>query len=337
MKIYYRIQKEEIEILRCFGSDSRVVLPGQIEGFPVVKVAAYAFSDRGGITDTGDRKLPDCQEGVAQAPGGSVFVCETGEDTMFTEDEQLLAGLNVEEIVFPDTVREIGNYIFYGCRQLKKLEFSNRLMQIGSGAFTRCSGLRYLKVHMKNGQKSCVKEILGELWQRIDVTFVYEQENSEAVLVFPEHYEEAVENTPARILFTQHHGSGNNYRQCFYNKEMDYRKYDSLFSVAAAWDRAEVLADIAFGRLGHPRNLAGSDRQVYQNLIRERYQEILQCLIEKDQLENIRLISAEKLWSREMLEYALDLASREKKMEILSYLMNEKQKNFKQQRKRFEL
>ena len=67
----------------------------------------------------------------------------------------------------------------------------------------------------KRQRQSCVKEILGELWQRIDVTFCYEQEGRKAVLVFPEHYEEAVENTPARILFTQHHGSGNNYRQCF--------------------------------------------------------------------------------------------------------------------------
>ena len=64
-----------------------------------------------------------------------------------------------------------------------------------------------------------------DLWQRIDVVFYEGCGNEErgkisARLVFPEHYEEAVENTPARILFTQHHGSGNNYRQCFYNKEM---------------------------------------------------------------------------------------------------------------------
>ena len=43
---------------------------------------------------------------------------------------------------------------------------------------------------MKSGRQSCVKEILGELWQRIDVTFCYEQEGRKAVLVFPEHYEE---------------------------------------------------------------------------------------------------------------------------------------------------
>ena len=59
--------------------------------------------------------------------------------------------------------------------------------------------------------------MLGEMWQRIDVNFRYEYEEdgieksdimhrrenkSEARLVFPEHYDEAVENTPARILYT---------------------------------------------------------------------------------------------------------------------------------------
>ena len=46
---------------------------------------------------------------------------------------------------------------------------------------------------MRQGKKSGVKEMLGEMWQRIDVNFLYEYE--EARLVFPEHYDEAVENT----------------------------------------------------------------------------------------------------------------------------------------------
>lgn len=318
MKIYYQIQDHEVEVLRCYGNDPRIILPESIEGMPVTKVAAYAFSDRG-----------------SQETEEAGLIYESKEHAMFAAQDQLLAGMNVEEIVLPDTVREIGNYIFYGCKRLSKLEFSNGMMQVGSGAFTGCSGLKALKIHMKKGQKSCVKEILGDLWQRIDVTFCYEEEKREAVLVFPEHYEEAVENTPARILFTQHHGSGNNYRQCFYNKEMDYRKYDSLFPVAAAWDKAEVLADIAFGRLRHPYRLADNDRQTYQNLVKERYKETLKCLIEQEQFENIRLISQENLWSCEMLEYALNLASINGKTEILSYLMNEKQKCFGQQRKTF--
>ena len=61
-------------------------------------------------------------------------------------------------------------------------------MQIGSGAFTVCGNLQKLIVHLQFGSKSCVKEILGELWQRMDVTFVYENGafgGQKAELVFP--------------------------------------------------------------------------------------------------------------------------------------------------------
>ena len=89
-------------------------------------------------------------------------------------------------------------------------------------------------IHQKKGLKSCAKEILGELWQKIDVDFLYENGDAggkRAHMVFPEHYDEAVENTPARILFTEYHGSGTNYRQCFYSKELDFAEYDSLFDM----------------------------------------------------------------------------------------------------------
>lgn len=317
MKIDYQIKNNEIEIIRCYGNDPKIVLPEQIDGLPVTKAAPYAFSDH---------KETEQEE---------VLSYETEEGSIFAGERGLLAGTAVEEVIFPSALREIGNYIFYGCKSLRLLEFSNTLQQIGSGAFTGCGALSRLKVHMTEGDRSCTREILEDLWQRIDVTFFYEQEKKRAVLVFPEHYEEAVENTPARILFTQHHGSGNNYRQCFYNKEMDYRKYDSLFSVAAAWDKIEVLADIAFGRLRCPYQLTENDRQVYRNLIRERFQETIKYLIEQELFHNIRVISTEGLWSREMLEYALELASKQGKMEILSYLMNEKQKNFRQETKKF--
>ena len=89
-------------------------------------------------------------------------------------------------------------------------------------------------------------------------------------LVFPEHYEEAVENTPARILFTQHHGSGNNYRQCFYNKEADFRKYDSLFYSARAQDKTDVITDLVFSRLMYPAGLTEEARKS----IRKLYQRI---------------------------------------------------------------
>ena len=44
MKIHYRVKNNTIEIIRCYGTDSRVVLPEEINGLPVVSAAPYAFS-----------------------------------------------------------------------------------------------------------------------------------------------------------------------------------------------------------------------------------------------------------------------------------------------------
>ena len=39
MKIHYRIKNNAIEIVRCYGTDDRIVLPEEINGLPVVSAA----------------------------------------------------------------------------------------------------------------------------------------------------------------------------------------------------------------------------------------------------------------------------------------------------------
>lgn len=340
MKIQYRLQDNYIEIVRCFGTDSKVVIPESIEGLPVRSVAAYAFSPRKVKEDT------------------DVMEYETENSFLPGEDLLLLAGNEIEEIIFPDTVEEIGGYIFYGCKNLLKLEFSDSLIRIGSGAFTGCGKLSHLTVHLNEGKKSCVKEILGELWQRIDVTFYDrtscvgelsdtwgingKREDSEVIrLVFPEHYEEAVENTPARILFTQHHGTGNNYRQCFYERELDYRKYDSLFVLAMAQDRVDVLTDLVFCRLESGYELTEQNRQKYEDYIRRNLQQVVKYLLEQERMKWLELISERKLWNEQVLDEAIEWTSAAGKSELTGYLMNERRrwtaKRPQEKKKRFAL
>lgn len=317
MRIHYRVTGEQIEIIRCFGTDPQIVLPERIEGLPVVRTAAYAFSDRK----------------VAEEEDVRVF--ETEEHRMFGGSESLLAGGAVESVFFPETMEKIGRYAFYGCRNLRELSFSDRLADLGSGAFTGCRSLSRLKVKLTGGEQTCVKEILGELWQRIDVTLL--RGGEEARLVFPEHYEEAVENTPARILFTQHHGSGNNYRQCFSGRAADYRKYDALFYLAKAQDKTEVLADLVFSRLMYPAGLTESAEQEYESYIREHQREVLEYLTDRDAMPAVREMAKRGLWERGALDAAVEQAARKGRGEILSFLMEEKHRCFPVKRKRYEL
>mgnify|MGYP000349991856 FL=1 len=316
MKIHYRVKNNTIEIIRCYGTDSRGGLPEEINGLPVVSAAPYAFS--------------------AHKDGEEDAETWESEDVISFGEERLLAGEEVQEIVFPDTLKEIGRYIFYGCKKLERLEFSDTLMQVGTGAFTGCSGLKEFVIHQKKGIKSCAKEILGELWQKIDVDFLYENgavSGKRAHMVFPEHYDEAVENTPARILFTEYHGSGTNYRQCFYNKELDFAEYDSLFDMAVVMDKLEVLVDMSFGRLCYPWLLSKKAKKQYEDYIRGNLKDIGEYLVESGNLNGLELLSREKLWNKEGLEHSIDVASGKKDREISAFLMNERSRMLEGERK----
>ena len=323
MKIYYREKSGGIEILRCFGIEGRVEIPGMIDDKLIISAAPYAFSSH-----------MDEKEELKNAS-----LWEVSEGLGFGREERVLAGNDVEEIVFPDTLKEIGRYIFYGCGNLKKLELSDSLMQIGCGAFTGCHALEKLTVHMKQGKKSGIKEMLGEMWLRINVNFLYEYEEdgieksgimhrrenkSEARRVLPEHYDEAVENTPARILYTEYHGSGSNYRQCFYDKELNYQEYDRLFEMAVAMDKLEVLVDMSFGRLEFPYELTGKARENYREYIRKNLGDIAEYLVKQEDMHRLEVISSQKLWTLEGIDSALDCASKRKETEVSAFLMNER-------------
>lgn len=59
------------------------------------------------------------------------------------------AGTSVETVVLPDTVEEIWDDAFRGCKSLKTIQFSPNLYKIGYGAFEKCTNLE--KVVLPDG------------------------------------------------------------------------------------------------------------------------------------------------------------------------------------------
>lgn len=51
MKVHYRLVNEGIEIVRCFGTDSEITVPEEIDGRPVKRMSPYAF-----LSDTPGRQ-----------------------------------------------------------------------------------------------------------------------------------------------------------------------------------------------------------------------------------------------------------------------------------------
>ena len=286
------------------GTDSYVVLPDEIEGEAVTALDDYAFA----------------------------------------------RNLEVEEIWLPEDLKEVGRYAFYRCRNLKKLVLGNQLLDMGGGALTGCH-LTEVEIYFREGKRSCLKSIVEEMRYQIRVSLhgyswrydAGEEKNCtdgqmwEARILFPEHYEEAVENTPARILETHHHGAGGYYRQCFYNRELDYKKYDEMFYHTMAEDTEETAAELALNRLRFPVELSEKNKTVYEAYIQEHMETVAIDLVKREDIEGIRFLEQKKLWSEAALQTGMDVAAEEKKTESLSVLMDVRKELFPKKKKTFEL
>lgn len=314
MEIHYRKSEKGLILTGCYGGDGRIILPDEIDGVPIVEIAPYAFSE--------------CKE----AADDLVFVSD---NDLFADNWRRLKTTDIEEVRLPFGVREIGKYAFYRCRNLKKLILSDAILEIGGGALTGCRGIQEVEIHFKNGECSALKSILDEV--RFQVHARLYMGDKVADILFPEHYEEAVEDTPAKQLFTRYHGAGGDYRQCFYNRELDYKKYDELLYRAIAEDTVENVGQMAFGRLMFPYKLSEQAKEKYEDYLKMNLVQIMVLLTEKEEIDRIRFLINEKIISEDAFLSAIECATRYGKTEILSILMDEKRKAFPKKKKTFDL
>ena len=244
----------------------------------------------------------------------------------------------IEEIEIPQGIEILGKYTFYGCRSLKTLKRFDDVKEIGGGSFTGCSSLRNLVMFLKEDGVSCIKDVVSETFHEMYVSIVFLNTDERAELIFPEYYEEGVENTPARILETHFHGCGYKYRQCFTDKKVDYKRYDSLFSTALVYEKEEILIPMAVGRLLYPYQLAKEAEKNYEAYVRENLEKCARFYLEKSNWHEVyEYFGRKNFWSREALENIIEEASEKKAVDIAGYLMEEKRKKFAGKEKKFEL
>ncbi len=245
----------------------------------------------------------------------------------------------IESLSLPRTLEKAGKYVFYRCFSLKKLCFTDSFTDIGAGAFTGCR-LEELEIDFYQGEQSCLKFIADEIRYALRVTLRYHRPDGRietARVVFPEHYEEAVENTPARIVETRYHGAGGYYRQSFYNKELNYPEYDSLFPLALAQEEEEILADIASYRLRFPYRLEKQAEERYLEYLTGHMAQTGRQNVLREDMDMLRFFGEKRLWDKKALIYAVETASEEKKPEMLAYLMEQKRRLFPSTKKIFDL
>lgn len=254
MRILYEETLEGICIQRCYGLDGVLEIPKTIKGRPVTELAGYLFSD------TVRRREPPPRE---------------------YEGEPELCGSRVEEIILPGQIAKVGSYAFYNCFGLKRLSCSSAAEDWGAGVFTGCTGLGHLDIRIAGGRKSCFKDILSELHQTLSVDYRDEDGNLLAKLIFPEFFEESVENTPARIIMREMHGCGHMYRYCFDGSDFRFDEYDTLFPHVKVQEKPGLAVRLALYRLYWPHGLRERAEDEYWNYVRDHAGEGAEGLIRR--------------------------------------------------------
>ena len=303
----YELKGNSAVILRCFSRDTKAEIPEMLEGHPVTEVGAYAFSAHMDETNfengirsrkikiyipdmMGTLPLDSARDSRVGQPGagesGSVAGV-TADKGIVIPDAPALAGNALEEVVIPETVRRIGRYCFYNCASLEKITFGSALQDWGAGAFTGVHHVNAITVTTDSEGKTSLKQVLDELHEEIAVTY-FDELGRESHLVFPEYFEEGVENTPARILEEKIHGSGMMYRNCIKERRLDFRQYDSRFDHAGFLESRNMTMRLAVGRLQYPTELSEKAQQQYETYVLEHVSDGADLFLKERNLEGIR-------------------------------------------------
>lgn len=291
MKFICDIGKNGVRILRCFGYDGQVEIPEKIHGLNVTELGAYAFAETVRRQEAGVKYLAElrevfpggmCGDGKMEEKQGKpgvdkeqnqreVLVWDWEEcdqellsDGTLSDGTPVVRGNGLTAVFLPERLERIGAYAFYLCERLERISLYSSVRDLGAGLFTGCCGVKSLELRMVPGARSCLKEVLAELKQTLRVDILDTEGRVTAKLLFPEYFEESIENTPARILTQEMHGCGHRYRNAFSGTELQYAVYDKLFAHIQVQESAGLVTELVLGRLMYPVQLSEERRHVYE-------------------------------------------------------------------------
>ncbi len=216
----------------------------------------------------------------ALEPGAVCVVPDTLGGLSVTElADRALARLDIKEVYLPKTLRRIGRYGFYNCEKLHTLHFYAETREIGGGIFNGCRKIREIFIHLEADEKSAIRDFVTEITDRVVVHCLVPDgqggEKEISRVVFPEFYDESIENSPARNLSFSIHGTGQKYRYCIMEKKIQYDKYDKVFFYESFEEGVGAASEIAINRLMFPHGLTEGAKAKYEEYLTENLCEVL--------------------------------------------------------------
>lgn len=322
LNICYTLVKKEVTVISCKGYGSAVILPDFIKGYPVKKIGAYAFSD----TERALFEIPGEAEVLyEEIPGTRVPNCR----------EELIRGNRLKEIILPKYMEVIEKYAFYNCRELNTIYLHGGKFQVDSGAFMNCENLREIMVYGAPEEVPGVRGILLGLTSELSVMYMQGEETG--IFLFPDYYEDSIENTPARITQELLYGAGYRYRQCFSEGLLDIRSYDEVFESADIQTIPETALRIVCFRLMYPYRLIEYRKNKYLEYLSKYIEKALKIMLFQDNIKGLEFLTGLELMTKKNFMDAQVEAVQLGRKECAGILLKEQLLHFPPIEKEFEL
>ena len=320
LKIQYLPSPDGPAIVSCSGPVFGLRLPDMIGGLPVRGICPYAFSSEGAAAE----HLP---------PDSEIHTVETEGAT--APDSRFLGGRRLREVGLPSGIRFIGEYAFYNCTQLIRIGLSDGAVRVGNGAFMNCGALAGIDFSASAADQTCLFDLLAGIPGEIRVSFRRGAEHS--VFLFPEYYEESVENGPARIFEHKIVGAGYRYRQCFDGDRLKIEEYDRQFSICLAQMEPKTALRIALYRLKYSFGTRKAARENYLAYLAKNADAAALLMVRKDDPAGLIFLAGLGVLDRGSIAAAVEGAARGGRAECLGVLLNERHRLFPEKKKTFDL
>ena len=183
------------------------------------------------------------------------------------------SGSDITLLDLPASIRRMGRYALYNCSDLQEFCFFNTLTDFGAGSFTGCHRIQKIRIEFMENETSYLRDVLMEIPEELLVEYHFHGKT--ASLLFPEYYEEGVENTPARIIESHTPGSGLLYRNCFVNRKLQFAEYDKRFPYAIGQEHLHFLFRLCMERLTYPYELTATAKEAYEKFLKEHFSQAL--------------------------------------------------------------
>lgn len=137
-----KVFTKEIGIVELHTNAGCKILPGAFYGNSTIRSLYLA---QGAEVYGGAFAFCNTVESISVGSASRMRV----ENGLLIESEYVVLCTNIEEVVIPEGVTEIGEYAFSGCYNLRRVTFPSTLTTIGQYAFCDCIGLKELTIPRK--------------------------------------------------------------------------------------------------------------------------------------------------------------------------------------------